>query len=283
MITLRIFLIVLSLGSVAHAQQFQSPITDTHWQVIETPLECSLIQHIPDYGEAKFSQSTGDDLSLSFTTSHYPASQNNAHFEIAAAVWQNSDERIALTSLPTEAGQTVFELKGQLAKQALTQLQQGLLPALRYHSPSSFSEVDVLMSTVHLSDSISGFQHCIANLHPDTFESVRKLTIHFGLEQSRLNADAEKALTRLANYVKVDNSIKRIIITGHTDNHGRKRLNGPLSERRAAAVKQFLIEKGQIPEQLITTSAYIEKKPLASNKTDQGRALNRRAEITLIR
>lgn len=283
MITKRIFLIVLSLGSVAHAQQFQSPITDTHWQVIETPLECSLIQHIPDFGEAKFSQATGGDLSLSFTTSHYPASQNNAQFEIAAALWQNNDERIALTSIPTETGQTVFELKGQLARQALTQLQEGLLPALRYHSPNSYSGVDVLMSTVHLSDSISGFQQCIANLHPDTFESVRKLTIHFGLEQARLNADAEKALTRLANYVKVDNSIKRIKITGHTDNHGRKRLNAPLSEMRAAAVKQFLVEKGQIPEQLITTSAYIEKKPLASNKTDQGRALNRRAEITLIR
>lgn len=281
--TKRIFLIVLSLSSIAHAQQFQSPITDTHWQVIETPLECSLIQHIPDFGEAKFSQATGDALTLSFTSSHYPASQNNAQFEIATALWQNSDERIPLTSVPTETGQTVFELKGQLAKQALTQLQQGLLPTLRYHSPNSYSGVEVLMSTVHLSDSISGFQQCLANLHPDTFESVRKLTVHFGLEQARLNEDAEKALTRLADYVKVDDSIKRIKITGHTDNHGRKRLNAPLSEMRAAAVKQFLVEKCQIPEQLITTSAYIEKKPLASNKTDQGRALNRRAEITLIR
>lgn len=274
---------LLSTTSLVHAQRFQAPITDTHWQVIESPLECSLSQHIVDFGDAQFSQSTGQPLRLNFTTSFYPANQNNAQFEIAEAVWQNSDQRLSLISVPTDTGQTSFEISGQLAKQALTHLQEGRIPALRYQSPNATDGVDVLLSTIHLADSLSAFQQCIAQLHPDVFDDVRKLTIHFGLEQARLNSDAKQALTRLADYVKVDNSIKRIIVTGHTDNHGRRRLNGPLSEMRAASVKQFLVENCQLPEQLITTSAYVERKPIASNKSDDGRALNRRAEITLIR
>jgi len=283
MMTRLIFLISFCLSSLAQAQQFQSPLTDTHWQVVESPLECTLSQQIPDFGEAKFHQEAGETLSLSFSSTFYPATQTNAQFDIAEALWQNSEQRLHLISTPTEKGQTVFELKGQLAKQALTHLQEGRVPALRYESLNSNNGVDVMMSTVHLAESISAFQQCIANLHPDVFEDVRKLTVHFGLEQIRLNSDAEAALRRLADYVKVDNKIKRIIVTGHTDNHGRRRLNAPLSEMRASAVKNFLVNECQIPEQLITTSAYIERKPLASNKTDQGRALNRRAEITLIR
>jgi outer membrane protein OmpA-like peptidoglycan-associated protein len=279
----RILFLSLFLANTVHAQQFQAPITDTHWQVIESPLECSLSQQIPDFGEAKFVRATGDALRLQFETLFYPSTQNNAHFEIAQAIWQNSDQRLHLISVPTEQGQTSFEIAGQLAKQALTQLREGRIPALRYVSPNANGEVDVSMSTVHLADSLDAFQQCINQLHPDTFEDVRKLTIHFGLEQSRLNSDAQAALTRLADYVKVDNSIKRIKITGHTDNHGRRMLNGPLSEQRALAAKKYLVETCSLNANMITTTAYVERKPLATNKTDAGRALNRRAEIELIR
>lgn len=277
-----ITLCVLLSGSV-HAQQFQAPITDTHWQVIESPLECSLSQHIPDFGTALFKRATGDSLRMIFTSDFYPANQNNAQFEIAKALWQNSDERISLLSVPTEKGQTRFEVAGELAKQALTHLREGRIPALRYSSPNAFGELDILMSTVHLAESIDSFQQCVDSLHPDTFEDVRKLTIHFGLEKYNLNANAQAAVTRVADYVKLDDRVKRIIITGHTDNHGRKRLNGPLSENRAKAVKQYLVEKCGIPENLITIKSKVEREPLATNKTHDGRALNRRAVIELKR
>lgn len=282
------FIIRLCLGLLGvlpsvEAQQFQAPITDTHWQVIESPLECTLTQSIADYGDAKFSRASGQPMQLTFSTNFYPSVADLAQFEIAEAIWQNKEERLPLATVTTDAGQTLFEISGQAAKNALTQLKEGRVPALRYQSPNAISGVDVLMSTVHLSESLSAFEQCVASLHPDVFDDVSKLTVHFGLEQAHLNLDAQKALTRLADYVKVDSSIKRIIVTGHTDNHGRRRLNGPLSEMRAAAVKKYLVEQCQIPENLITTTAYLEKKPLATNKSDAGRALNRRAEITLIR
>jgi outer membrane protein OmpA-like peptidoglycan-associated protein len=67
-------------------------------------------------------------------------------------------------------------------------------------------------------------------------------------------------------------------IVGHTDNIGSKDKNMTLSADRANAVKNFLVEKG-IAESRMTTQGLGDTKPVASNKTPEGRAQNRRIEF----
>jgi outer membrane protein OmpA-like peptidoglycan-associated protein len=67
-------------------------------------------------------------------------------------------------------------------------------------------------------------------------------------------------------------------IIGHTDNIGNKDKNMTLSADRANAVKNFLVEKG-IAESRMTTQGLGDTKPVASNKTPEGRAQNRRIEF----
>ena len=67
-------------------------------------------------------------------------------------------------------------------------------------------------------------------------------------------------------------------IVGHTDNQGNKAKNKQLSADRAEAVKNFLVENG-ISESRLTTSGMGDSKPVASNKTPEGRAQNRRIEF----
>ncbi|RLA01437.1 MAG: OmpA family protein [Gammaproteobacteria bacterium] len=284
MLTKLITITILSLTSIAQAEQFQAPITHTHWQVVESPLECTLSQLIPGFGEAKFSQLSGKgDFTLVFITNTHLSTQNNVSFEVSEARWQNIEQRLHLISVPTLNNQMQFTLSGELAKHALTHLEEGRAPAIRYYSKHMNEEISVLISTVHATDSIPAFRQCLANLSPYTFDDNNMLTIHFELEKSNLSNDAQEALTTLANYIKIDDSIKRVAISGHTDNHGRRSLNGPLAESRAIVIKNFLVEQGEIPEKLITTSYYLERKPIATNKSLKGRALNRRSEIELIR
>ena len=67
-------------------------------------------------------------------------------------------------------------------------------------------------------------------------------------------------------------------IEGHTDNQGSKSINQPLSEKRASAVKAWLIDKG-IDVGRLTTKGLGDTKPLSSNDTAEGRANNRRVEF----
>ena len=103
--------------------------------------------------------------------------------------------------------------------------------------------------------------------------------ITFRTGSADLNAQFFKVLDGVAQVAKkYDKTI--IEIAGHTDNVGGTDFNRQLSQRRASAVAQYLQSRG-VAEQRIITAAGGEDHPIASNSTDQGRAANRRVEVTL--
>jgi OOP family OmpA-OmpF porin len=68
------------------------------------------------------------------------------------------------------------------------------------------------------------------------------------------------------------------VIEGHTDNVGSAASNLSLSQRRADAVRKYLIEKNGVAPNRITAKGYGLKKPIETNKTEDGRRNNRRVE-----
>ena len=73
-----------------------------------------------------------------------------------------------------------------------------------------------------------------------------------------------------------------IEIEGHTDNAGAKELNQRLGLERAENVKRYLYEQHQVPLHKINVISYGEEKPVAPNKTKDGRAQNRRVVIKVL-
>src|SRR5260221_7226121 len=99
----------------------------------------------------------------------------------------------------------------------------------------------------------------------------------FDFDKSVLRPDGRKSIDdALAKMGGVD--LEMVIATGHTDSIGTDAYNQKLSERRAAAVKDYLVSKG-IPASKITTIGKGESQPVATNKTAEGRQKNRRVDI----
>lgn len=73
-----------------------------------------------------------------------------------------------------------------------------------------------------------------------------------------------------------------IVVSGHTDNTGNPKLNQTLSLKRAEAVRDWMRDTGDVPESCFAVQGYGESRPLATNDTSDGRALNRRVEISLV-
>ncbi|OAE42771.1 hypothetical protein A7J58_00610 [Enterobacter cloacae] len=73
-----------------------------------------------------------------------------------------------------------------------------------------------------------------------------------------------------------------IVVSGHTDNTGNPQLNQTLSLKRAESVRDWMRDTGDVQESCFAVQGYGESRPVATNDTPEGRALNRRVEISLV-
>ena len=112
---------------------------------------------------------------------------------------------------------------------------------------------------------------------PKVERSIILDDVLFDFDKTAIKPDGAKILDRLVEFLN-QNPDKRVELEGHTDWIGTERYNQGLSERRAASVKNYLVKKG-INLNRITTRGFGETKPIADNKTRDGRAKNRRVEV----
>lgn len=113
---------------------------------------------------------------------------------------------------------------------------------------------------------------------PMMFKPVQAPYIYFMVDESTLTPEASEKLDTFAELVK-DNDLQ-LQVEGHTDWIAPEAYNMSLSVRRAEAVANYLESRGVARERL-TTMGYGETRPISSNDTEEGRALNRRSEIQM--
>ena len=99
--------------------------------------------------------------------------------------------------------------------------------------------------------------------------------------KAEVNLQASQAYLDRIAYLLTSKTNKIVSVEGHTDNTGSPTFNQKLSEQRAAAVKQVLLNL-HVPDERITTTGFSFHHPVASNATEEGRKFNRRTEIIII-
>lgn len=104
--------------------------------------------------------------------------------------------------------------------------------------------------------------------------------VYFDSGKWDIKPESYASLNKLYDMLVSDMAMK-IEVGGHTDTDGNDPANMQLSQRRADAVKQYIVKKG-ISANRILTKGYGETAPLAPNNTEDGKAKNRRTEIKVI-
>jgi outer membrane protein OmpA-like peptidoglycan-associated protein len=105
---------------------------------------------------------------------------------------------------------------------------------------------------------------------------------NFKFGKTVLPDEAKQRLDQMVAQLKQDPKAIYLEIEGHTDNVGDKRINEKIGMERAEAVKRYLYEQYQIPLHKMNVISYGEEKPVAPNKTRDGRAQNRRVVIKVL-
>ncbi|HWZ23318.1 MAG TPA: OmpA family protein, partial [Cytophagaceae bacterium] len=104
--------------------------------------------------------------------------------------------------------------------------------------------------------------------------------IFFDFDKAFLRNDSEADLKKILDFL-IQYPDFKVEISGHTDNKGSDRYNQKLSEKRGAAVVNYMIKNGISKERLVA-KGYGKIKPLAPNETDEGRQFNRRTELKIL-
>jgi outer membrane protein OmpA-like peptidoglycan-associated protein len=106
-----------------------------------------------------------------------------------------------------------------------------------------------------------------------------RLPILFEFDSTELLPESEALLAKVGAALASNELAEfRFSVEGHTDNMGSEGYNATLSEKRAEAVKEFLIARG-VDEGKLATLGHGEAQPVASNDSDTGRQRNRRVEV----
>lgn len=110
-----------------------------------------------------------------------------------------------------------------------------------------------------------------------TVRKFRTYGIHFDFDKASIRAESDRLIAEMALTLK-NNPLWTLLITGYTDSIGDEAYNRKLSLARAESLKKALVKRGISPARLEVAGAGAAD-PVASNKTLQGRALNRRVEL----
>ncbi|MFZ9888011.1 MAG: OmpA family protein, partial [Myxococcota bacterium] len=105
--------------------------------------------------------------------------------------------------------------------------------------------------------------------------------VYFAFDSDRILPKSYGLLDDVAEVIMTHQEIPRIRVEGHTDSDGSDRYNLQLSDRRAKSVLRYLVAAGVEASRLVA-KGYGETRPLESNRTESGKARNRRVEFTIV-
>jgi outer membrane protein OmpA-like peptidoglycan-associated protein len=115
---------------------------------------------------------------------------------------------------------------------------------------------------------------------PKPAKAITLANLNFVFDTNQLTKNSQKELDKnLGNMSQV--KIKKIIVIGHTDDKGSEEYNQDLSQSRAEAVAAVIRQKFNLSKDQVEALGYGESQPIATNKTDKGRHINRRCELKL--
>jgi outer membrane protein OmpA-like peptidoglycan-associated protein len=193
-----------------------------------------------------------------------------------------------VTNKPVEADVQLYDLStGELATGAYSDPQSGeflvCLPSGRDYALNAGAEGYLFFSRNYSIAGTSSKDPVTLDvpLSPLTTGSVIDLrNIFFNTGSAELLPASNTELDKLVKLLQANPTL-RIELGGHTDNVGDDKSNQILSQHRANAVRDFVTAKG-IDATRITAKGYGETKPVSTNDTEEGRALNRRTEVTVL-
>lgn len=278
-------LCVQGFSVFADIRKYSANPENSQWNMQQTTrLQCQLTHDIPRFGQAIFTRYAGKEKLMEFELDmlRLPAGYSVAQVKSVPPMWKPGVSEKSLTQM-----KLLKQFDGTITDDAawtlLSELEKGFMPTFYYQDfHSKFDQISVGISSVNFPIAYEQFLQCSDDLLPYSFEDIALTVLNYQSNSDQLTKASQERLRQLAEYLKHDPNIDEVSIDAFTDSYGGRSLNYELSKRRAEQVKAFLLAQG-VDESRFTVTGFGEKRHIASNETELGRAKNRRVVIRMAR
>lgn len=164
----------------------------------------------------------------------------------------------------------------------MEELEEGMSIRLTYRDwIDGTQDIITSISPINFSKKKAEFDKCVSKLPKYDFNKFKQTQLNFTKSQRTLSKKMQVQLQNMVKFIKLDETIKKVMIKSYTDSMGFKRVNQGDAKIQAQAIKSYLKKLGMsVP---ITAIGIGEGPFVASNRSSAGRAQNRRSIITLIK
>jgi OOP family OmpA-OmpF porin len=105
--------------------------------------------------------------------------------------------------------------------------------------------------------------------------------IQFDFNKATIKPESDSLMQEIIKVIKDHPHIKKLAIEGHTSGEGSDKYNLKLSDKRAKAVLEYLVKKGELPKEMFTAKGFGETKMIGDESTEEGKEKNRRVEFNI--
>ncbi|MFO1370499.1 MAG: OmpA family protein [Marinagarivorans sp.] len=269
------------LSPAARAITYSNFIENGGWSSESSLFACKLIHTIPYLGKAEFEKPAGEPMVFHLKANNPSLKTGQAQLVAAPPVWKSSSSKRSLGFVPVQDRKQQVEVQGFKPERMLAELFDGqellISRKPRYGGDES---TRVAITPIGFRAAYRDYTACLAALLPVNFEQIQRTSIYFGSDQFELTPSEQNKLDNIVTYLKADPIAQEFFIDGHTDSIGSAPDNLALAQKRAETVSRYLIKNG-MPKDAFWVRWHGERYPVASNKTNLGRAKNRRVTIRL--
>jgi outer membrane protein OmpA-like peptidoglycan-associated protein len=201
----------------------------------------------------------------------------------ACATKKYARNRVNERVTPLEARTGELEETSRRSTQEIAKLNEGI-SEVRGRTERAQSQADAALARAEQASNRAGtIEQSIVELRSnlDQYHLQSTATVNFGFDQYELTLDSQMTLDQIAGQIK-DRSNFVLEIQGFADAIGSDAYNNQLTQKRADTVRRYLAEQHRVPLFRMHILGFGEVRPIAENRTAEGRALNRRVEVRLL-
>ncbi len=273
-----------SISSSAQTRHFGASMDSADWHVQGGLLICRLVQGIPSFGEAAFERKAGHAPRFRLENWQHPLRRAQKGLLLSyPPPWRTGEKPQRLAKVSVLPGKYPVTLKTNLSERLLGVLSSGRFPVFVYPMDNgSKNNIMISLSAVKFSEAYAQYLGCLQHLLPYSYEQMANNTIYFANNSSELSKTARFNLSKVKAFLQAGGEYHKFMVDAYTDNVGSRDYNIYLARKRALAVRQYLIDKVNIPADKIEMRAYGKADPKVKNDSEKAKAQNRRVLVRLV-